>query len=73
MVYPLRTNDTRLRNILIQNQIFVAKYWSTVSHSEYMTSVRAQEMADTIVPLPIDQRYNEQDMKRILEVIKNGN
>lgn len=73
MVYPLRTNDTRLRNILIQNQIFVAKYWSTVSHSECMTSVRAQEMADTIVPLPIDQRYNEQDMKRILEVIKNGN
>ena len=70
MVYPYRTNDSELRNRLIQNQIFVARYWPSEPNSDCMSSVPAQSMADTIIPLPIDQRYDENDMKRILEVIQ---
>ena len=70
MVYPFRTDDATLRARLIENQIFIAKYWPSEPNSDCMSSVPAQSMADTIIPLPIDQRYDENDMKRILEVVQ---
>lgn len=70
MVYPLKTEDTNLRTKLINNQIFVAKYW-TAAENGCMKSNVAQTLAGTITTLPVDQRYDEFDMQRILEVI-NG-
>jgi len=69
MVYPYRVNDTTLRGRLIENQIFVAKYWPAEDGCECMQSAAAAHMAQTIVPLPIDQRYDADDMRRILETI----
>lgn len=64
MVYPYITDDPSLRARLIENKIFVAKYWPGLTSA-------ADELANRIIPLPIDQRYGEEDMQRILEVI-NG-
>ncbi|MDE5773921.1 MAG: hypothetical protein K2H86_05640 [Muribaculaceae bacterium] len=70
MVYPLLVeNGARIRRHLIENNIFVATYWPNVleecpKHSdEYY-------LADNLLALPIDQRYGEEDMKRIVSVIK---
>jgi len=70
MVYPFRTNDKKLRAELIQNKIYVAKYWPIEEECRCMKSEKAQDMANSIIPLPIDQRYDLKDMIRILDIIK---
>lgn len=66
MVYPYLIKDDFLRKKLIKNQIYVATYWSP-------QPLDTQEgiFQKYLLPLPIDQRYNIEDLKRILEVI-NG-
>lgn len=68
MVYPLWTDDKSLRQRLIENRIFVATYWPNVFHWCDVDSIEYR-MAEHIIPLPIDQRYGEEDMIKILDVI----
>lgn len=70
MVYPFMTDDESLRGQLIKNKVFVARYWPNVLE---WCSKRDLEykLVSRIIPLPIDQRHNEEDMKRIIEIIKN--
>lgn len=70
MVYPLKTDIETLRTKLIQNKIYVAKYWAT-EDIDCMSSEKSQNLANSVIPLPIDQRYDLDDMKRILEVIND--
>lgn len=68
MVYPLLTDDTELRNKLIQSKIFVATYWPNVFKWCTPESVEYR-MAANLIPLPVDQRYGIADMQEILKVI----
>lgn len=69
MVYPfLHVEEIKnLREKLIENKIFVPRYWPNVSNNEQF----ALEVynSERIIPLPIDQRYDIDDMNRILEII----
>ena len=62
MIYPYVTDDATLRSRLIAQKIYVAKYWPGLSSA-------ANKLAERIVPLPVDQRYGEDDTMRILEEI----
>lgn len=68
MVYPFMTDNESLRGRLIQNKVFVARYWPNVlewcgkDELEYIFTTQ-------IIPLPIDQRYVVDDMEKILEII----
>ena len=68
MVYPFLTADAGLRQRLIDNRVFVAQYWPNVlqwcapSDTEY-------KLTQNLLPLPVDQRYDEEDMKRIIQLI----
>ena len=68
MVYPFLGCNENLRSRLIDNKIFVARYWPNVfdwckeSDIEY-------KFAKYILPLPCDQRYGEEDMERIISLI----
>lgn len=68
MVYPYMVDDGLLRQKLIDNKIFVATYWPNVfdwsEEGDY-----ERELVSKIIPLPIDQRYEEEDMKRILGIV----
>ncbi|MBQ0047168.1 MAG: hypothetical protein KBT33_06595 [Prevotellaceae bacterium] len=71
MVYPfVGLANIDLRSKLIANKIFVARYWPNVldwakpDDLEYTLAIR-------FMPLPIDQRYGTEDMKRIIEIINN--
>jgi len=64
MVYPLVIKKDGLRAKLIKNNIYVAQYWSPID-SDSLES----DFQKYLLPLPIDQRYNINDMKRIVEVI----
>lgn len=68
MVYPFLTDDEDLRQHLIDNRIFVAQYWPNVLESCENNSYE-YIITKQLMPLPIDQRYNEEDMKRIIELI----
>jgi len=62
LVFPLVSHDTALRQKLIQNKIFVATYWPGCECCD--------TICQSLIPLPIDQRYGEDDMNRILEVVR---
>ena len=71
MVYPFMTPDLTIRKRLIDNKVFVAKYWPNIKDwckpedPEY-------DMAEQIIPLPIDQRYGDKEMEYIIDIIANG-
>ena len=68
MVYPYLAPVKGLREKLIENKVFVARYWpnvldwTTKNDIEYLLAYQMQ-------PLPIDQRFGEDEMKRIYEII----
>ena len=70
MVYPYLTKDQNLKQKLIENKIFVATYWPNVkdwceeNDWEYLLSQQA-------CFLPVDQRYGEEEMRRMLNVLQN--
>jgi hypothetical protein len=68
MVYPFLTEDENLRQRLIDNKIFVARYWPNVLEWCDAGSIEHQ-LTKFLLPLPIDQRYGSQDMQRIIELI----
>ena len=70
MVYPYMISAQNLREQLIANKIFIAHYWPNVlewcgkSDWEY-------GLAENLVCLPIDQRYGDKEMNRIIEILQN--
>lgn len=68
MVYPFLTNVEDLRKRLINNKIFVAQYWPNVL-DWCDEDCHDYQLTKQLLPLPIDQRYGEDDMKRINELI----
>ncbi|MFK2823437.1 hypothetical protein ACH5BK_10715 [Arcobacter sp. YIC-80] len=68
-VYLLMIEDKSLREKLIKNKIYIAKYWNEVLERKNISSVE-KNFVNQIIPLPIDQRYNLEDMNRIIKVIR---
>ena len=69
MVYPYLTDDSSLKQKLVENQVFVATYWSNVKE-RVDKGMLEYELVDKLIPLPIDQRYSADDMERIVSIIK---
>ena len=69
MVYPFLAPVKELREKLIKNKVFVARYWpnvldwTTEKDIEYLLAFQMQ-------PLPIDQRYAEENKERIIRIVK---
>ncbi|MBE0654532.1 MAG: hypothetical protein IH594_12080 [Bacteroidales bacterium] len=69
MIYPfLCRYGEPLKKELILNKVFVATYWKNTlirvagdSYEDYLTN--------NLVPLPIDQRLEEQDLNKIVQII----
>lgn len=58
-----------LRKHLIANKIYVAKYWNEVYERRQALNIE-KKFVEQIIPLPIDQRYDLDDMKRLVRVIR---
>lgn len=69
MVYPyLIENGSALRQHLIDNQVFCARYWPNVL--EWCKSGEWEyELTENLVAIPIDQRYNDDEMNKIIEFV----
>jgi hypothetical protein len=70
LCYPFLTSDAGLRDRLINNRIYIATYWpETISR---VSDEWADRMVRKLLPLPIDQRYGQKEMQRIVSVILGG-
>lgn len=69
MIYPLYITDGgALRARLIDNGIFVAKYWQDVADCD-VSSELEKDLAENIVCLPVDHRYSGLDMDYIAKLV----
>ena len=71
LVYPYYVEDgAKLRQHLIANEVFCARYWPNVlewcnpNDWEY-------ELTENLVCIPVDQRYEKDDMDYIVDIILN--
>jgi len=70
LVYPFKAKTNRnLRKELINNKVYVAKYWPNVEGMEGFET--DYDLAVNVLPIPCDQRYNHNCMNRIIEIINN--
>lgn len=68
MKYPLLIRQEGIREVLINNKIYVSTYWQEVFERAENESFEL-DLAKYLLPLPIDQRYNIDDMKIIIKKI----
>ncbi|PVX46611.1 hypothetical protein C8C85_2476 [Flavobacterium sp. 103] len=68
MVYPYWSDDDRLKQKLLDNKVYTATYWANVLEWSGEDSLEYQ-MTKQIIYLPIDQRYDEIDLKRIVDLL----
>lgn len=69
LVYPFLSENKDLKHKLIENHIFIATYWPNVLNFENKYS-NEFNLAQNLISLPIDQRYNEEDMQIIIDIIR---
>lgn len=71
MVYPYLVPVEGLREKLIENKIFIARYWPNVlewakpDDIDYLLAYQMQ-------PLPVDQRYGKDEMNKIIKIVRNA-
>lgn len=72
--YPLMVEKGQdLRAKLIDERIYIPKYWPDDMLDKEKLSQIERNFVENILSLPIDQRYQKEDMDRILEVINGKN
>lgn len=69
MFYPFLTGrGEQLRDILLQQRIYTDSLWEEVT-SRVPVSSFEYHLAENLIPLPIDQRYDTDDMHAISQII----
>ena len=71
MVYPLLVTNSNLRQYLIQNKVYVPQWWKYVLEDKE-SNLFEKRLSEWLLPLPIDQRYVEEDIYSIAELVKMG-
>ncbi len=68
-MYPLLLKDGEyLRKELIKKKVYVPTLWLNTSNDFELSEIE-KKYINNIIPLPIDQRYNEEDMKYICDIM----
>lgn len=70
MFYPFLSSKNSLKSKLIENKIFVPTYWPNIFTWTKSNSLE-YELAERVVYLPIDHRYNEKDMAHVIKVLRS--
>lgn len=66
--YPLVSGIPGLRDALVDAGVALPLFWPEVIDATDASETENQ-LARTLLPLPLDQRYGEADMRRLLELI----
>lgn len=68
-VYPYLSSNKDLRSLLLDNQIYVSRFWKHVMTNDIANNFE-KDLAEYLIPLPIDQRYDEKDMIYIAYMVE---
>ena len=68
MIYPFLTDKKGLKEYLISKKIYCATYWESVKRHIDDKSWEYR-LATDLVALPVDQRYNLEDMQKMVTLI----
>lgn len=68
LVYPFWTKDITVKKKLIENKIYCATYWPNVKGWCKEDSLEVR-LTKELIHLPIDQRYDLNDMRNILKYV----
>lgn len=72
MVYPLMMQGQTNRNELYSQGVYVPTFWAERIEANATGFATERRLAEKLLPLPIDHRYNESDMQRMAAVILNS-
>lgn len=73
LYYPVYLEDREsIQRALIENQIYAPVLWPIGKQNEKELSQTEQDIFDHILALPMDQRYDVDDMERIVKVMKEN-
>lgn len=73
MVYPYLIDDGKfIKKKLISNKIYVATYWPNVFGWAAKNSFEYY-LASNLIALPIDQRYDIEDLKHVISILGREN
>lgn len=69
MIYPFMTSiGCSLRKKLIDNKVFVARYWPNVEQQDGFET--EYDLSLNVLSIPCDQRYGIEEMNRIIDLIR---
>ena len=68
MVYPYWIDNNILKQKLLDNKVYTPTYWANVLDWSGEDSLE-YSMTKQIIYLPIDQRYDKIDLKRIVDLL----
>jgi dTDP-4-amino-4,6-dideoxygalactose transaminase len=68
LFYPYLSHGKELREYLIENKVYVAMYWPGIKEVVPEDSFEF-DLVENMLPLPIDQRYDSEDMREITRLI----
>lgn len=68
MVYPYLSADKTLKSRLIADKVFVATYWPNVLQWCHLDDWEYY-LAERTVFIPVDQRYSQADLQRVIQII----
>lgn len=69
MAYPLLILDESVRVKLIDKKVYVSQWWKYLLEEENPNEFECY-LAKYLLPLPIDQRYNEDSIKELIEIVE---
>lgn len=69
--YPLLIKKNGIKQLLIKNKIYISTYWQEV-FERVKKNTFEYELTKFLLPLPIDQRYNRNDMDTIIGKINEA-
>ncbi len=70
LCYPLLVScGEALRNELVNNRIYTARYWSDCHQRTDENSIERQ-MCDRLIAIPCDQRYGIGELQRVVDVVE---
>lgn len=64
LVYPFWSSSAQLKDVLLRHSIYIPTYWDAKNLNKFEHNLQTE-----MIPLPIDQRYDIEDMQLILNVI----
>lgn len=65
--YPFLTTNKRLRDFLLENRVFIPKFWRDAY--KRVSPAWSEKMINGLLPLPTDQRYGQEEMERMISLI----